>query len=92
MLGNIIQGVVGLLFGKMLPTGDTAYKAGGIFNGSIAVIGLLVGGGMWLFGPGREWTITMNGLELTGLIISGSVVVPVLLDWFRRMGVGGGDQ
>ena len=49
--------------------------------GALTAVGAVGGAVLWLFGPGREWTITLNALELSGVALGASV----LLEWFRRM-------
>lgn len=74
MIGSIIAA----LLGKFL--GEGASKAGGALSG-IALMGSVAGAVAWLFGPGREWSITLNALELSGVALGAAV----LLEWFRRM-------
>lgn len=74
MIGTILTA----LLGKFL--GDGASKAGGALSG-VALMGSVAGTVAWLFGPGREWSITLNALELSGVGLGASL----LLEWFRRM-------
>lgn len=55
-------------------------KLGGAAS-ALTSIGALGGAVLWLFGPGRQWQITLNALELSGVALGASV----LLEWFRRM-------
>lgn len=71
---NILNFLLGL-FGSSVGS-----KIGGAVSG-ITTVGALAGAGLWLFGPGREWQITLNALELSGVVLGGAV----LLEWFRRM-------
>lgn len=59
--------------------GDNASKTGGVLSG-ITALGAVSGSVLWLFGPGREWSITLNALELSGVALGASVA----LEWLRR--------
>ena len=76
---NFIGPILSLLFGTF-SKGEGATKAVGIGNG-LAFYGAIAGGALWLFGPGREWSITLNALELSGICLGASL----LLEWFRRL-------
>ena len=75
MIGSIFS----LLIGSFLK-GDGATKAAGAFNG-LALYGSIAGGALWLLGPGREWSITLNGLELSGVCLGAAL----LLEFVRRL-------
>jgi hypothetical protein len=60
--------------------GSGASKAAGGLS-TLTFIGSLAGAVLWLFGPGREWEITLNALELSGVALGASVV----LEWLRRV-------
>ncbi len=72
-MGNLLSIVLGLF------TGSNASKAGGALSG-LTAIGAISGAVLWLLGPGREWSITLNALELSGIALGASVV----LEWLRR--------
>jgi hypothetical protein len=65
--------------------GSAASRAGGVLSG-LGLIGAIAAGVAWLLGPGREWTITLNALELSGVVLLGSA----LLEWMRRVPPPGG--
>lgn len=59
--------------------GDNAAKTGGLLSG-VTAFGAVSGAVLWLFGPGREWSITLNALELSGVALGAAVA----LEWLRR--------
>ena len=69
--------IITALFG--LFKGDNASKTGGVLSG-ITAFGAVSGMVLWLFGPGREWSITLNALELSGVALGASIA----LEWLRR--------
>jgi hypothetical protein len=77
-MGGIILEVGKRLVGALI--GSNASKAGGALSG-LSAMAAVVGIVAWFFGPGREWSITLNALELGFAVLAGSV----LLEWFRRM-------
>lgn len=76
-------GVIGALASRLIGQGAT--KATGAISGLTAVAAV-AGSVMWLFGPGREWHISLNALELSGVALGASV----LLEWARRAPPPGG--
>jgi hypothetical protein len=60
--------------------GSASSKAAGGLS-ALTLIGSMAGAVLWLFGPGREWQITLNALELSGVALGASVV----LEYFRRV-------
>lgn len=74
MLTRLLTAITTALFGQ------AAGRVGGAVSaaGTLAAIG---GAAAWLLGPGREWTITLNALELSGVVLAGSA----LLEWARRV-------
>lgn len=79
------MGVLVKVLGFLVPVlfrgtgGEGAQKAAAAGT-SIVSLGAMGAGAMWLLGPGREWTVTLNGLELTGV----GLAVAVALEWARR--------
>lgn len=73
---NLISGIFSLLFG-VFAKGEGATKAAGIGNG-LAFYGALAGAALWLFGPGREWQITLNALELSAVALGGSLALEIV--------------
>lgn len=71
--------VLSFLFGKFFE-GAGASKAAGVGNG-LAFYGAIGGGVLWILGPGREWSITLNALELSGV----SLAISLALEYFRRL-------
>ena len=71
---NILNFFLGL-FGSSVGS-----RVGGAVS-ALTTVGAVSGAVLWLFGPGREWTITLNALELSGVALGASL----LLEWFRRM-------
>lgn len=55
----------------------TGHAASGALRAVAAVgaVGSVIGAIAWIFGPGRDWHITLNALELSGAVAIGSVVV-----------------
>lgn len=47
--------------------------AGGVSG--IATVGALGSGVLWLFGPGRDWSVTLNAMELSFVFLAGAVLV-----------------
>lgn len=47
---------------------------------SLLSLGAVSGAVMWLLGPGREWAITLNALELSAVALGAAV----LYEWARR--------
>lgn len=78
----------GLLIGPLLNmfTSSGASKPAAVGNGMLFTLSLITGAIMWLFGPGREWIITLNALELCGVVIGGSY----LLSYFHKLNPPGG--
>ncbi len=76
MIGKILSLLLGLLPGG----NDAASRAGGAVSG-LAVIAALGGGVAWLFGPGQEWSVTLNALELSAVALGGGIA----LEYFRRL-------
>lgn len=74
----MIGAILTTLLGKFL--GGGASKAGGALSG-VALMGSVAGAVVWLLGPGREWSITLNALELSGVGLGAAL----LLEWFRRL-------
>lgn len=75
----MIWKIIGVLFGGFL-SGEGATKAAGAVNG-LAFYGAIAGAVYWLLNDGRAWTVTLNGLELSGLVALGAI----LLEAWRRM-------
>lgn len=75
MIGQIL----GFIFG-MFTKGEGSQKAVGVLNG-LSLVGAVSGAVLWLIGPGREWTITLNALELAGALF----VFSIILEKVRRM-------
>lgn len=75
---SLIAKLLGLLI-AFLPKGDTATKVAGNAS-SLATVGAAGGAVLWLLGPGREWTITLNALELSAIALGGAA----LLEWARQ--------
>lgn len=75
MLLKILSFVFGMFSG-----GSGAQKVAGTLNG-LTLLGAVSGAVVWLLGPGREWSITLNALELSGVV----GVASLLLEYFRRM-------
>lgn len=73
-MGAIIAKIVGLL------TGGMASKVAGAVSG-VGTVAALLGAVAWIFGPGREWQVTFNALELSGVVFGGSLAV----EWARRV-------
>ena len=70
----MIAKIIASLFGSV-----ASKAAGGLSGiGTIAAVGGMV---VWLFGPGREWSVTLNALELSGVALGASL----LIEWVRRM-------
>jgi len=70
------------MIGKFLSflLGSGASKAAGGLS-ALTLLASLSGAVLWLFGPGREWQITLNALELSGVALGASVI----LEYFRRV-------
>ncbi len=70
------------MIARLLPMlfGGVASKAAGAAAG-FGTLAAVVGAVAWLFGPGREWSITLNALELSGVALGASL----LIEWVRRM-------
>lgn len=81
---KIFAGLLALLRVLPMPQGDAGNRTAGALGG-IGALGALTGAGMWLLGPGREWSITLNAMEL-GFV---SLVVSMLLEWARNLPPGG---
>lgn len=81
---KIFAGLLALLRVVPMPQGETGSKTAGALGG-IGMLGAIGGAGMWLLGPGREWHITLNAMEL-GFV---SLVVSMLLEWARNLPPGG---
>lgn len=47
---------------------------------SLLSVGAVSGAVMWLLGPGREWTVTLNAMELSAVGLGAAV----LYEWARR--------
>lgn len=47
---------------------------------SLLSLGAVSGAVMWLLGPGREWNITLNAMELSAVALGAAVVY----EWARR--------
>ena len=75
-VGKVLAFLLPLLFG---PKGEGATKVQGAFN-SILSSGAVGAAVLWILGPGRDWEITLNALELSGVVL-GAVV---LIEWARR--------
>lgn len=75
LLGKILAFLLPLLFRG----GDGTQKVQGAVTSAVNV-GAVSAAVLWLFGPGREWTITLNALELSAV----ALLAAVLLEWFRR--------
>lgn len=75
--------ILTFLFGQFMK-GEGATKAAGAANG-VAFYGAIAGGAMWILGPGREWSITLNALELAGI----SLAVSLVLEYVRRLPAAG---
>lgn len=71
--------LVSLLFGFLKPGVPAATRAAGTFNG-LAAWSAVVGGIVWLFGPGRVWSITLNGLEIVAVFAVGAIIGHILLN------------
>lgn len=80
LFAKIFTGILALLRVVPMPQGETGNKTAGALGG-IGTLGALAGAGLWLLGPGREWTITLNAMEL-GFV---SLVVSMLLEWARNL-------
>ena len=70
----MIAKIIAMLFGGV------ASKAAGAAAG-LGTLAAVVGAVAWLFGPGREWSIVLNALELSGVALGASL----LIEWVRRM-------
>lgn len=69
--------LISFIFG--LFKGDNAAKTGGVLSG-LTALGAVSGAVLWLLGPGREWSITLNALELSGVALGAALA----LEWLRR--------
>jgi hypothetical protein len=74
MWGAVAKWIVTWLGGRM-----GARLAGGLAKAG--AVGAIIGVIAWFFGAGREWTITLNALELAGAVLACSA----LFDWARRL-------
>lgn len=70
----MITKILSLLFGT------AATKTVGAVS-SLAALGSVVGVVAWIFGPGKEWSVTLNALELSAVAMAGAFVV----EWARRV-------
>lgn len=59
--------------------GDAQQKVQGATT-SLLSAGAVSGAVMWLLGPGREWTVTLNAMELSAVGLGAAV----LYEWARR--------
>lgn len=59
--------------------GDAQQKVQGATT-SVLSLGAIGGAIMWLLGPGREWTVTLNAMELSAVGLGAAV----LYEWARR--------
>lgn len=73
---NILSFLAPLLFRG---SGSTQQMVQGATT-SLLSLGAVSGAVMWLLGPGREWTIALNALELSGVALGAAV----LYEWARR--------
>jgi len=64
---------------SLLPGGDAATKATGALS-HLSTLGAIAGAVVWIMGPGREWTVTLNALELAAVGLAASFA----LEWARR--------
>lgn len=79
MLAKIFFLVLGLLTGKPIGAADNgASAAAGAFN-SVAFYSAALGGLAWVFGPGREWHITFNALELSAVGLAAAILGALFL-------------
>lgn len=85
LLAKIFTGLIALLRVIPMPQGDAGNKSAGALGG-LGALGAIGGMGMWLLGPGREWHITLNAMEL-GFV---ALVVSMLIEWARNLPPPGG--
>ena len=78
LLAKIFSGLLALLRVIPMPQGEAGNKAAGALNG-VAALGAIGGAALWVLGPGREWQITLNALELSGITLG----VVMLIEWAR---------
>lgn len=77
VLAKVLSFFVPLLFRGA--AGDAQQKVQGAAT-SVLSLGAAGAGVMWLLGPGREWTITLNAMELSAVGLGAAV----LYEWARR--------
>lgn len=70
--------LLSLLFGFLKPDVPAPARAGGAFN-ALAAWAAIAAGVAWLFGPGRAWSVTLNGLEIVAVFAVGAVLGHILL-------------
>lgn len=78
-MGAILK-IVGLVASLFTAGSTVTERAASGFNG-IALIGGIVGILAWLFGPGKEFFVTLNALEMGFILLAGFVAGEIL----RRM-------
>lgn len=71
---KILEIVLGLF------SGGSGTKTAGMFSGLTALGGVL-GGFLWLVGPGRDWQVTLNAMELGFVALAASIV----MEWIRKL-------
>lgn len=69
-IGPIISGIISYFIGK----GNISTKITGAVSG-LGMISAVISAFIWLLGPGREWTITLNALELSGIVFTGAILI-----------------
>jgi hypothetical protein len=87
LFAKILSGLLGLsrLIALPMQTGEAGNKAAGALNG-IGTLGAAGAAALWVLGPGREWQITLNALELSGITLA----VVMLVEWARSTPPSGG--
>lgn len=79
ILQKILFLVIGLMTGKPIGQADNgASAAAGAFN-SLAFYSAAIGGVAWVFGPGREWHVTFNALELSAVGLAAAILGALFL-------------
>lgn len=69
--------IVGLFTARPTQEGGATGAAGAV--NSLAFYSAIVAGLAWVFGPGREWQITFNALELSAVGLAAAILGALFL-------------
>lgn len=73
-----MQWLFSLLFGFMR-SGATPPTRAADAGAGLMVWSAIGGAVLWVVGPGRDWHITLNALELSAVLMAGGIVAFILL-------------